>query len=568
MIDITTQHLERLRDSFISASDELTKQEIRTLEGKLVKNFSEQLAVKYGLGPNAADLEFFPSLTQWLQVVGVSSDTKDAITQRVRSLEDLKDKTECELKRILLTASRVPPAQRQEDLRRLCRSLQNLRKYTDVLVYGSKMYGPGGDASKLELFWDSWDTIAQSKSECSSPKHSFSMPPRLVHISSDELNRPPGSAPSGHDSHIGRCSQGQRIPHCQVVSDRIGGGDSASSSLSSSSSAPPPSPGCATLSPPVISENLPPRLLTTPPPTPSWKVLGGKDRNKSTQSNLGKICGKSFNSSGRTGPGGSVSTPPASKKLSTSGVGVQDWSSLIKSDISQSSSLSSSGRNNHTGDNSNYNIPHGNDNSNHQTDVRIEPGDNVDSSGYSSSSSEAPNLSRRRLQSADVDISSDYHANPAGISGPSPSASPKSPAITSSIGVGGVSHTSLQVPRSPRTPGNLNLPFNRPMAHSINHRFTKTFKPARCDLCQEIFFQGMKCKECKKRYHTICQQHVPPSCGLPEPLLEHFINQMSPNLPRSQPMLHNHRKKYKYVETSLKNTLRTKSNFFNIQIMV
>jgi hypothetical protein len=72
-------------------------------------------------------------------VVGVSSDTKDAICHRIRSLEELKEKTECELRRILLTASRVPPAVRQEDLRRLCRSLHNLRKYTDALVYGSKV---------------------------------------------------------------------------------------------------------------------------------------------------------------------------------------------------------------------------------------------------------------------------------------------------------------------------------------------------------------------------------------------------------------------------------------------
>ena len=36
------------------------------------------------------------------------------------------------------------------------------RKYTDVLVYGSKMYGPGGDPTKLELYWDSWD-MTQSK---------------------------------------------------------------------------------------------------------------------------------------------------------------------------------------------------------------------------------------------------------------------------------------------------------------------------------------------------------------------------------------------------------------------
>jgi len=534
MIDITTQHLERLRQTFNNASnDELTKQEIRTLEGKLVKLFSEQLAVKYGLGPNTADLDYFPSLSQWLQVVGVSSDTKDAITQRVRSLEDLKDKTECELKRILLTASRVPPAQRQEDLRRLCRSLQNLRKYTDVLVYGGKMYGPTGDPTKLELFWDSWDTHtppSMSKSECSSPKHSFSMlPPRLVHISSDDLNR------GSHDNsaHSRTASGGQRIPQCQMSSDR--GGDSASSSLSSSSSAPPPSPGCpTTLSPPLIADNQPSRLLTTPPTTPSWIL--NKEKLKSGSHGVAGKSGKAYPGNRLGGGQHNInttgSTPPTNKKLSANNI--QDWTSIIKSKSHEADMMLSSGASS---------IAAGDNNHHHLVDVRIsgEPaaGENVDSSGYSSSSSEAPNSSRRRLKSADIESvgvgNSDY------TGGLSPSASPKSPAIIGSSTSTSSGSSSLQVPRSPRTPApNLNLPCNRPMAHSINHRFTKTFKPARCDFCSELFFQGMKCKECKKRYHTHCQQHVPPSCGLPEPLLQHFMNatNLSPILSRSQPGVH------------------------------
>ena len=138
----------------------LAKQEIRTLEGKLVKQFSEQLAVKARLGSQAPQLCYFPNLEQWLQVapspvpapvaptpvsappapspasapspvpapapvllqvVGVSPDTSEAIRARVRSLEELKDKTECELRRVLLMAGHLPASLRQEDLRRLCR---------------------------------------------------------------------------------------------------------------------------------------------------------------------------------------------------------------------------------------------------------------------------------------------------------------------------------------------------------------------------------------------------------------------------------------------------------------
>jgi len=120
----------------------LTKQEIRTLEGKLIKQFSEQLAVKTRLGTSAPELLHFPNLTQWLKVVGVSPETGEVIRSRVRNLEELKEKTECELQRVLLMAGHLPPALRREDLRRLCRALLNLRKYTDALVYGAKQYGP------------------------------------------------------------------------------------------------------------------------------------------------------------------------------------------------------------------------------------------------------------------------------------------------------------------------------------------------------------------------------------------------------------------------------------------
>ena len=231
MIEITSNHLDRLRSSFSNAGDELTMQEIRTLEGKLIKQFSEQLAVKHGLGPHAMDLVYLPSLEQWLKVVGVSSDTSHAITARVKSLEELKDKTECELNRILLTTSGVSPGQRQEDLRRLCRALLNLRKYTDALVYGSKQYGPSQDTSKLELHWDSWDQ--------------------------QSLGRPDSSSP---------------LP----LRDRLTAGktESAASSLSSSGSVPPPSPGSGTLSPPSLTDpalpSQPRTNLMTPPATPPW----------------------------------------------------------------------------------------------------------------------------------------------------------------------------------------------------------------------------------------------------------------------------------------------------------
>ena len=58
-----------------------------------------------------------------------------------------------------------------------------------------------------------------------------------------------------------------------------------------------------------------------------------------------------------------------------------------------------------------------------------------------------------------------------------------------------------------------------------------------------IFFSGLKCKECKYRCHRDCESHVPPSCGLPEDLLRHYINQLtkegSPILPARLPVASN-----------------------------
>jgi hypothetical protein len=65
--------------------------------------------------------------------------------------------------------------------------------------------------------------------------------------------------------------------------------------------------------------------------------------------------------------------------------------------------------------------------------------------------------------------------------GPSPIASPRSPPNIFDASEGSIGST-LQVPKSPRTP--------RSMGHLIKHRFTKTFKPGKCDLCSEYMFNG------------------------------------------------------------------------------
>lgn len=82
------------------------------------------------------------------------------------------------------------------------------------------------------------------------------------------------------------------------------------------------------------------------------------------------------------------------------------------------------------------------------------------------------------------------------------------------------SGTSLQVPKSPRTPTS-----NRGMVHKIKHRFTKTFKMmTTCDYCEKQMFigTGLKCKECKYICHRDCEPKVPHTCGLPQELFDEF----------------------------------------------
>jgi len=475
MIDITADHLARLRSTFSNTDDELTKQEIRTLEGKLIKQFSEQLAIKAGLGSagQALVMPHLPSLAQWLTVVGVQPDTVIAITARIRSLEELKDKTECELGRILVTAGRLPPATRQEDLRRLGRALLNLRKYTDALVYGPKLYGVAGapELARLELHWDSWGAVASggAASTPASPRQPAdpgkeSEPGMTVHRSVPlPLLPQPGRSGAG-------------------VSVKSHGADSAGSSVSSSSSVPPASPGPGTLSPPVSGSSI-----ITPPATPPWLLANAGKKQSST------------------------ATPPASKKHSVL-PGQQQFS------LSKSKS--------------------------HEWELSVgrdgvgEGGEMVDSSGYSSASEagQQQQQGRKRLHSSEPESEQQQvsHHSPSPVTSPGP-------------GQQSVAQSQLRVPRSPRTPGTNPgqhhiLSLNRPMTHMIAHRFTKTFKPARCDLCQEYFFQGLKCKECKFRCHAACEQSVPPSCGLPDQLLdlylEHITKEGSPSLPRPQPGHH------------------------------
>ncbi|XP_015111419.1 kinase suppressor of Ras 2 [Diachasma alloeum] len=150
MIDISADRLEGLRTK-CSTSAELTQQEIRTLEGKLIKLYSEQLVEKSKLPVDSLPPEMrqYPSLHQWLRVVGLTPESIRNVCTKAQTLEALKEKSEHELGTMLGENT----TRHEEELRRLCRALHNLRRYIDVLLQR------GGDESgeMLNLYWDSWD---------------------------------------------------------------------------------------------------------------------------------------------------------------------------------------------------------------------------------------------------------------------------------------------------------------------------------------------------------------------------------------------------------------------------
>lgn len=85
--------------------------------------FSEQIVTNSRLrnGPD----KHIPSLTQWLQVVGLSKNSIQGLCQKIACVEELQEKSEHELKVILNERGARP-----EELNRLCRALHNLKRYT------------------------------------------------------------------------------------------------------------------------------------------------------------------------------------------------------------------------------------------------------------------------------------------------------------------------------------------------------------------------------------------------------------------------------------------------------
>ncbi|XP_014471877.1 PREDICTED: kinase suppressor of Ras 2 isoform X2 [Dinoponera quadriceps] len=407
MIDISADRLEGLRTQ-CSTSAELTQQEIRTLEGKLIKLYAKQLVTKAKLAADSlpAEMRQYPSLQQWLRVVGLTPGSIQIVCSKANSLEALKEKSEHELSSMLGENN----VRYEEELRRLCRALHNLRRYIDVLVRGDM------ENNDMNLYWDSWD------------RHQLRT----------------GASPRPIRSRTTRCSvpSEDSIPYHNnnnLNSDILAQASSVSSLTSTS-------PPCTPL---LSRQGCEIKCPTTPPPCKKHHI-GVQTRMPKPQ------------------------TFPLTKSKS------------------------------------------------HESQLadRLENGDAASRCG---NDSHAPFSAVGRRNRLPMEPGSCYNTTEFGESllpnSNSPVKSPPSNAESDDNSFKGTV-TSLQVPKSPRTPT-----VTRGMGHIIAHRFTKTFKMmTTCDYCEKQMFigTGLKCKECKYKCHRDCESKVPPSCGLPQELFDEF----------------------------------------------
>lgn len=162
MIDISASNLNGLRTQCATNSD-LIQQEIRTLEGKLVKLFSRQLVSKQKAisqcGPHS-ELDGYPSLIQWLQVVGISKETIKEIEETCSTLEELLSLPDGKVSRVFDGFENG-----QEESRQLMRALRHLHAYTERQKQGHK-------DSTSEIYWSCVPAESRKKDQASSSERS------------------------------------------------------------------------------------------------------------------------------------------------------------------------------------------------------------------------------------------------------------------------------------------------------------------------------------------------------------------------------------------------------------
>ncbi|KAI8129424.1 Kinase suppressor of Ras 2 [Lucilia cuprina] len=464
MIDCSANRLEGLRTQCVTTTT-LTQREIRSLETKLLRMFSELLLTKGRLNERipASGLPHSSSneLRQWLRVVGLSQDSLNVCLTRLSTLEQILELSEQELRELLQNN----PTYREEEIRRLTKAMQNLRKCKDILTKPNESLQPAtltgeGDKNNTsttaqsvinretkeqlieQLFWDSWDR----------------------HHRGSVGNIGVTASPRSH-RNMKQAKQQQQLTNRQSPSNDNQSCKSSSTTMNNSGEDNSVSALTLTLTP------SPPHSPFTPTSTStSFSNLGGGSSLNGTPQK-GKIAG----------------TPPPMIKHATALQGTQPLTPTHNS----------GGGGYQQQDHIPIPLAKSKSNESHSQDSPSLMANNAGGGGAGSGGG----LSRSRLN---TDPSPDSHSS-------------ASSDILMETSNNSSNNNSLQVPLSPLTPI-----VNLSMSHNIAHRFVTLVKMATCDLCQKPMFIGRKCKECKYRCHKACEPYVPNSCCLPPEFIDEF----------------------------------------------
>ncbi|XP_022451269.1 kinase suppressor of Ras 1 isoform X1 [Delphinapterus leucas] len=232
LIDISIGSLRGLRTK-CAVSNDLTQQEIRTLEAKLVRYICKQRQCKLSVAPSerTPELNSYPRFSDWLYTFNVRPEVVQEILCEL-TLDALLDMNEAKVK---------------ETLRRCGASAEECGRLQYALACLRKVTGLGGD-HKEDSGWSSSDARRESGSG-----------PPADSLSSASLPWPPGS------SQLGRVGSGAQGPR------------SVSVSALPTSDSPNPGPGEGLADPCIslhTSGRLTPRALPsfiTPPTTPQLR---------------------------------------------------------------------------------------------------------------------------------------------------------------------------------------------------------------------------------------------------------------------------------------------------------
>ncbi|XP_022666583.1 kinase suppressor of Ras 2-like isoform X1 [Varroa destructor] len=568
MIDISFEHLNGLRTTCL-ADNHITQNEIRILETKLVRLFARQLVARQQLERSEDPFEY-PKLQMWLRVVGLSEPSIAGVSRLVGgSFDQLLARSDDQIKDVLCDQT--------EERLRLLTALRNLRKCTSRQLSGTTQTFEDGfeDLSWEYLTCPEGLTIESrlgasmaSGSSCSS--------------SSSYAGTIDGTATSGEKAAItGGTGSGiamntagtgsaagtpggspATVNNSSGVSGLAGSGAGPQAILTQPASPGSPlvnhlvsqsgnSAGNATTASSVgsvTSNNMTPHVNNSANSTAVNATAGVSPVEKLVNPTALTASGNAA-SSASAGPCQHSRTPPYIRKTPTSFVTSLNNNNNA-AERSGSSGLVSKSRSHehslrdhqlefqqppyphlqpqiqHHSCTSSTNSVSGS--SNQPLQLQTQPQQQQQQQqqfsqhivGGPSGIGRCPPRRRHQTEPTPASGSLSPSRSPSFITSPDASAdnafveSPDAPGLAGPHGQQQpASVPTLAVPRSPRLPG---------MGHAIHHRFSSTVKVTTCQQCDKPMFFGYKCRECKFRCHRDCVDKVPPSCGLPNELVDVF----------------------------------------------